>query len=81
MTRAITLTLVIVSIAAAAIYLHDPPWVGDLTYGFQPWNKDAPASAFADEGPRQFFRPERCHRDNPEVPVAQAVPAQSDQGM
>ena len=41
MTRAITLTLVIVSIAAAAIYLHDPPWVGDLTYGFRPWATDA----------------------------------------
>lgn len=43
-TRVLTRTLVCVCVAAAvtaaAIYLHDPPWVANLTYGFRPWAID-----------------------------------------
>ena len=43
-TRFLTGTLVFVCVAAAAataaIYLHDPPWVADLTCGFRPWAID-----------------------------------------
>ena len=81
MTRAITLTLVIVLSAAAAIYLHDPPWVGDLTYGFRAWDKDAHGERFRwTRGRGSFFVPSDATAITPEVPVAQAVPAQSDQG-
>src|SRR5256885_13388212 len=58
MTRAITLTVVIALIAAAAIYLHDPPWVGDLTYGFRPWDTDAHGERFRwTRGRGSFFVP------------------------
>lgn len=38
--RLIVLVLVVVTLTAAAIYLRDPPWVADLTYGFGPWAVD-----------------------------------------
>ena len=58
MTRAITFTLVIVLLAAAAIYLHDPPWVGDLSYGFRAWDKDPVGERFRwTRGRGSFFVP------------------------
>jgi hypothetical protein len=39
--RVVGLGLIAVGLTAAAVYLHDPPWVADLTYGFGPWAVDA----------------------------------------
>lgn len=41
--RAGVVACVAAAVTAGAIYLHDPPWVADLTYGFHPWAID-PAS-------------------------------------
>ena len=41
LTRAIALALIVAGLTALAIYLHDPPWVANLTYGFGPVLVDA----------------------------------------
>lgn len=47
-----------VAVTAAAIYLHDPPWVADLTYGFGPSAIDAHGDRFRwTMGRGSFFVP------------------------
>jgi hypothetical protein len=36
LTRAAAFLVAAVAVTAAAIYLHDPPWVGDVVTGFRP---------------------------------------------
>lgn len=58
MRRAIVIAPVIVVVAAAAVYLHDPPWVGDLTQGFRPWATDGRGERFRwTMGRGSFFVP------------------------
>jgi hypothetical protein len=83
MTRAITLMLVIVSFAAAAVYLHDPPWVGELTHGFRPWATDGRGERFRwTTGRGSFFVPSdatsmtlkfRSHKPFPPNPITVEV--------
>ncbi len=79
MTRALTVMLIVASVAAAAIYLHDPPWVGDLSYGFRPWATDARGERFRwTTGRGSFFVPSdatamtlkfRSHKPVPPNPI------------
>lgn len=41
LTRVLVIALVVAGLTAAAIYLHDPPWVAGLTHGFGPVFVDA----------------------------------------
>lgn len=79
MKRAVIIVLIVVSVVAAAIYLHDPPWVGGLTYGFRPWATDAKGERFRwTTGRGSFFVPSgatamtlkfRSHKPFPPNPI------------
>ncbi len=57
-TRALAAVLLIAAATAAAIHLHDPPWVGDLTYGFRPPGVDSNGDRFRwTMGRGSFFVP------------------------
>ena len=56
--RAAALAILTVAVTAAASYLHDPPWVAGLTYGFGPWGVDASGDRFRwTMGRGSFFVP------------------------
>ena len=60
MTRIQTLGIVAAAVAcaAAAIYLHDPPWVGGVTTGFRLWQTDGRGDRFRwTTGRASFFVP------------------------
>jgi hypothetical protein len=79
MTRIIMLTFVLISFAAAAVYLHDPPWAGEVTEGFRPWATDARGERFRwTTGRGSFFVPSdatsmtlkfRSHKPFPPNPI------------
>lgn len=79
MTRVVTLALGLVSFVAAAAYLRDPPWVGELTEGFRPWATDAHGERFRwTTGRGSFFVPAdatsmtlkfRSHKPFPPNPI------------
>ena len=58
MTRAVVAALVLIAGTAVLVYLHDPPWVADRTYGFRPWAVDARGDRFRwTMGRGSFFVP------------------------
>lgn len=60
MTRARLLRLVASAAiaAAAAAYLHDPPWIGETTSGLRKWEEDPPGVRFRwTAGYAAFFVP------------------------
>jgi hypothetical protein len=71
------------SIVAAASYLHDPPWVADLTHGFRPWAVDGRGERFRwTTGRGSFFVPSdatamtlkfRSHKPFPPNPITVEV--------
>ena len=77
LTRALLAAIVVL---AAAIYLHDPPWVADLTDGFRPWAVDPSGERFRwTTGRGSFFVPSdatamtlkvRSHKRFPPNPIA-----------
>ena len=79
MKRAIVPVLAIAALMAAAIYLHDPPWAGDLTYGLGPWAVDGKGERFRwTMGRGAFFVPSdatamilkvRSHKPFPANPI------------
>ena len=80
LTRALVLVVVIGAVVGAAIYLHDPPWVADLTFGFRPWAVDGAGERFRwTTGRGSFFVPSdatamtlkvRSHKPFPPNPIA-----------
>ena len=68
-----------VGLTAAIIYLHDPPWVADLSYGFRPWALDEHGDRFCwTMGRGGFFVPSdatamtlkvRSHKPLPPNPI------------
>jgi hypothetical protein len=38
--------LLVFAVAAALAYLHDPPWVGSVTSGLGPWEREPAGSRF-----------------------------------
>ena len=58
MKRAALLAIAVAGVATAAVYLHDPPWVRDLTTGFHPWAVDDRGERFRwTMGRGSFFVP------------------------
>ncbi|HZT76015.1 MAG TPA: hypothetical protein VFA27_05120 [Vicinamibacterales bacterium] len=77
--RGVVLALGAIVVAAAAIYLHDPPWVATLTTGFRPWAVDGRGERFRwTMGRGSFFVPSdatamtlkvRSHKPFPPNPI------------
>lgn len=58
MKRAVASVLALAAITAGAVVLRDPPWVGDVTYGFRPWAVDGRGERFRwTMGRGSFFVP------------------------
>jgi len=56
--RSLAAVALAAALAAAAIYLHDPPWVGSLTSGLRPRETDAHGATFRwTTGRASFFVP------------------------
>jgi hypothetical protein len=78
--RTIAGVLLVAAVAWAAFYLHDPPWIGDLTYGFRPWALDERGERYRwTTGRGSFFVPGdaismtlrlRSHQQDPPNPIA-----------
>jgi len=78
--RTIARVLVVAAFIGMAFYLHDPPWVGDLTYGFRPWALDEHGERYRwTTGRGSFFVPSdaismtlklRSHQQDPPNPIA-----------
>jgi hypothetical protein len=79
MKRIAMIAIGIAALAAAAVYLHDPPWVGDRTFGFRPWAVDGRGERFRwTTGRGSFFVPSdatamvvrfRSHKPLPPNPI------------
>jgi hypothetical protein len=79
LTRALVAAAIAAVVIASAIYLHDPPWVANLTYGFRPWAVDARGERFRwTTGRGSFFVPSdatamilklRSHKPLPPNPI------------
>jgi hypothetical protein len=56
--RLLTAIVALVVLAGAAWYLHDPPWVADITSGILNWEEDPPGTRFRwTKGHATFFVP------------------------
>lgn len=53
-TRA-RIILLVIAVAAAAWYLHDPPWIANVTSGLRDWEEDPPGTRFRWSAGRASF--------------------------
>ena len=44
--RVAILTAILIAMAAAGWYLHDPPWIAGITSGLRSWEEDPPGTRF-----------------------------------
>jgi hypothetical protein len=79
MTRTLAFALGLLALGWGAVYLHDPPWVKDLSFGLRPWAADAKGERFRwTMGRGSFFVPAdatamtlkvRSHKPFPPGPI------------
>src|SRR5438477_397234 len=58
MRRRAALVVALAVLVAAAAYLRDPPWIGEVTSGFSAWDVDSQGARFRwTSGRSSFFVP------------------------
>ena len=60
-SRIVIIVIVAAAVVAALAYLRDPPWVGEMTAGLQPWQVDTDQARFRwTTGRASFYVPSKA---------------------